>query len=286
VTSASSTVPNVLNFAARVAYDGTRYHGFQFQAGVPTIQGVLEDALEQVAEAEGRVEGAGRTDTGVHANGQVIGVRVAWRHDAAALQAAWNAHLPADICLRQMVEAPPDFRPRFSALARIYRYWVVAFGRAERSSPRRSPLTDRYALFERGPLDMRAMNQAARYLVGEHDFATFGTPTQGDSTVRRVTKAEWLEWPPVEPLDIYPGRRYVFTISANGFLQKMVRAITSTLLEVGRGQWEPECMLAALRARNRQAAARPAPPHGLVLEQVIYPGEWEQLFEPDIKNEL
>jgi tRNA pseudouridine38-40 synthase len=108
-----------------VAYDGTSYHGFQFQVGQPTIQGSLEEALGRCAEPLGRVAGAGRTDTGVHAVGQVVGVQVRWRHSLDALQRAWNAHLPPDITVRRLVEAPPTFHPRFSAVQRTYRYTVI-----------------------------------------------------------------------------------------------------------------------------------------------------------------
>ena len=111
-----------------VAYDGADYHGFQFQVGVPTIQGALEEALTAFTSVSGRVIGSGRTDTGVHAAGQVVGVRAHWKHSVADFQRAWNAHLPPSICIHQCGWAPADFHPRFSAVSRTYRYTVRQAG--------------------------------------------------------------------------------------------------------------------------------------------------------------
>jgi tRNA pseudouridine38-40 synthase len=257
--------------AGLAAYDGTGFHGFQFQVGAPTIQGELERALAAVAQPVGRVCGAGRTDAGVHASGQVVAVQVVWRHPVEKLQDAWNAHLPPAICVRRLIEAPAGFHPRFSATARTYRYTVIqAAGRR----PRCSPLTDRYALLETRPLDLAALQQAAGHLIGEHDFATFGQPTQGEATVRQVIQAEWQPVQPAPPLaDAYPGRALVFTITANGFLRQMVRSLVGTLLAVGRGELDAGQIPALLAAKARRLAAPPAPPQGLVLERVHYSGQ-------------
>lgn len=262
----------VCSVAGLVSYDGTDYHGFQVQAGVPTIQGALEMALAAFAQPESRVSGAGRTDAGVHARGQVVAVRVRWRHSVAALQNAWNAHLPPAIHVRRLVAAPEGFHPRFSARWRTYRYTVIqAAGRG----PVRAPLTDRYTWLVAQPLDWAAMQEAAQQLLGEHDFATFGQPAQGESTVRRVNQAEWQ---PVESslprLDPYPGAMWVFTIRANGFLRQMVRSLVGTLVMVGRGELSVAAFEKRLAARERSLAAPPAPPQGLVLEQVDYPDQW------------
>lgn len=256
-----------------VAYDGSNYHGFQVQVGVPTIQGALEDALAAVATPAGRVAGSGRTDAGVHANGQVIAVRLAWRHSVADLQRAWNAHLPSDISLRRLVLAPEAFHPRFSALSRTYRYRIDQYDAHGYPPPRRSPLTDRYGLFVPRPLDVEAMGAAADALIGEHDFATFGQPPQGMNTVRRIFEAEWrVVHTDLPPLDEFPGRRIVFTVRANAFLRQMVRNLVGSLLEVGRGRWAPGDMALALATRDRSRSAPPAPPQGLALEWVEYPG--------------
>jgi tRNA pseudouridine38-40 synthase len=260
--------------AGLVSYDGTDYHGFQVQAGAPTIQGALETALASFAQPESRVSGAGRTDTGVHARGQVVAVRVRWRHTVAALQNAWNAHLPPAIHLRRMVEAPEGFHPRFSALWRTYRYTVVqAAGAAP--GPRRSPLTERYAWLVAQPLDWAAMQYAASCLVGEHDFATFGQAAQGESTVRRVCRAEWQQVVSSLPaLGPDPEETWVLTIQANGFLRQMVRSLVGSLVMVGRGEWSVAEFAARSAAHERSLAAPPAPPQGLVLEQVDYPDQW------------
>jgi tRNA pseudouridine38-40 synthase len=265
--------------SALVAYDGSAYRGFQYQANAATIQCELEAALDRVVEQRGRVLGAGRTDAGVHASGQVIAVHAAWRHSLPALQRAWNVNLPDAVTVRRLQEAPVGFHPRHSALSRTYRY-TIRQGSDESlvQAPRRSPLTDRFALYEVRPLDLAAMQAAAARLVGSHDFATFGQPPQGESTVRAVQMAEWLMVEENLPLlGDYPGRRLVFTITANAFLRQMVRSIVGSLLAVGRGEWTVDDMVRALEARDRNRSAPPAPPHALVLEKVTYPAELDTL---------
>ncbi len=269
--------------AGIVAYDGTDYYGYQFQVGVPTIQGALETALQGFTAFDARVIGSGRTDTGVHANGQVIAAEVPWTHSPADLQRAWNAHLPRTIQVRRLCEATTKFHPRFSATARTYRYTVDAWaaGNAVGAVPDRSPLTDRFALYVPYDLNFGAMQQAAAYLLGEHDFATFGQPPQGENSVRTVMEARWLAVQSnLPPLTDLPGSRYVFTIRANAFLRRMVRSMVGTLLEVGRGRRQPEAVAEALVARDRSHAAPPAPPQGLVLERVEYPASVDPWFHP------
>lgn len=266
----------VVYVAGRVAYDGTDYCGYQYQVNVPTIQGELERALAEFTDLEGRVLGSGRTDTGVHASGQVIAVHAPWQHDPADLQRAWNVRLPRSIQVRALREASIDFHPRFSAVARTYRYTVdVHAGSGENGAPPKfSPLTERYALFVPYALNLDAMQRASACLVGEHDFATFGRPPQGENTVRTIFLAEWSEAEQVPALlSDSPSRRYVFTICANAFLYRMVRSIVGTLLEIGRGKRSVGTMQAALDARDRSRAASPAPPHGLTLERVDYPAD-------------
>lgn len=254
-------------------YDGTNYHGFQYQAGVPTIQGELEKALCSFTKTDVRVIGSGRTDKGVHARGQVITARVPWRHSVEALQRAWNVNLPDDIVVRKLQVAPPTFHPRFSALSRTYRYTVYDQA-GDRSEPKRSPLTDRFAWLVNQALDVSAMNQAASFLVGEHDFATFGQPPEGEVTVRQVYAAQWqIVQPELPSLPTQPGRQLVFTIQANAFLYQMVRNLVGTLLQVGLGHWSPTEVLTALLACDRSRSAPPIVPNGLVLEWVDYPAE-------------
>ncbi|MFQ5610941.1 MAG: tRNA pseudouridine(38-40) synthase TruA [Anaerolineae bacterium] len=241
-------------YGAVLEYDGTDFSGFQIQAEGRTVQGELETALRRVTQVETRVIGAGRTDAGVHASGQVIAFTVPWRHTTQDLQRALNAVLPADVALRTLRPVPGAFHPRFDAIRRTYHYTVL-------NQPERSPLGRRYACHTPQPLDVEAMRQAGQCLIGRHDFASFGRPPQGNKTVRHVTQAEWVA----------EGPRLTFVISANAFLYRMVRAIVGTLLQVGKGERAPAEMLAILEARERSLAGPLAPACGLCLVEVGYP---------------
>lgn len=262
---------SLIHVCGLVAYDGTDYHGFQLQLGVPTIQGALEAALQTVTGVQVRVTGSGRTDRGVHARGQVIDMQVPWSHSVQSLQRALNANLPSAIAVRHLQPAPTGFHPRFSALRRTYRYTV--YDRAlitDGAAPRYSPLTDRFALYVPQVLDVSAMQAGVEYLLGEHDFATFGQP-QGESTIRHLFVAEWqVVESTLAPISHYPGRCLVFTVCANAFLRQMVRNLVGVSLAVGRGEWAPEDVKSALAARERSCCTRPAPANGLVLESVSY----------------
>lgn len=258
--------------AVLVAYDGTDYFGFQYQANKPSIQAELEKALSKFCIYSGRVVGAGRTDSGVHARGQVIAVKIDWKHDLRAFVRAWNVHLPASIAVLAACDVAEDFHPRFSAFSRTYCYFVTNNLDASRQHLQRSPLTDRTSLYVPSPLDVAAMNDAAQRLLGVQDFAAFGQPTQGETTLRELLEAQWQ----VGTL-AYLGeqetryRRVVFTITASGFLRHMVRNIVGTLLLVGSHRIEPGVVHKILISKERSASAAPAPPHGLVLEKVQYP---------------
>lgn len=259
-----------------VTYDGADYNGFQSQVGVPTIQDALEEALAACAQIDGRVIGSGRTDAGVHAAGQVIGVHVRWRHGVDALQRAWNAHLPASIVVHKLQTAPQGFHPRFSATARTYRYTLCdatttpGFARVDRA-----PLTDRFALFVPRRLDVAAMQTACGHLIGQHDFAAFGQPPQGENTVRRIMAADVdVVNSSLPPLTESGKRQIVFTIRADAFLRQMVRNIVGTLVDVGLGRRSSQDVHAVLLSRDRGQCSSPAPPQGLVLERVDYPTEF------------
>jgi len=245
--------PQEQKYRATVEYDGAEYYGFQVQKARPTVQGAIEDALARTAGASVRIAGAGRTDTGVHAAGQVISFRMTWRHSLSDLQRALNARLPADIVVRDLDQAEETFHPRFSARSRVYRYTVL-------NQPLRSPLERRRAHQVAGALACGRMNSAAQMLVGCHDFATFGNPTTGRSTVREVMAATWTR----------SGEWLYFDIEANGFLRRMVRTIASALLAVGRGEWEPVVISGLLSAQDRSQGPPPAPACGLCLMQVRY----------------
>lgn len=256
-----------------VAYDGATYHGFQFQQGVPTIQGTLEEALHILSGIQIRVTGSGRTDAGVHASGQVIAATIPWRHSLTDLQRAWNANLPNTVAVRKLQVAPVGFHPRFSAISRTYRYTIFESDQpGDWSAPLYSPLTDYFALYVPYALDLTAMQAAANCLIGTYDFATFGQPPQGESTVRNLLQAEWQEVQTDLPLlTRYPGRQLVFTVTANAFLRQMVRNLVGTLLEVGLKRWSVADIKNALNACDRKRCAPPAPPHGLRLACVQYP---------------
>lgn len=272
--SADAGRSDLKQVAALVGYDGTDYCGFQVQADVPTIQGTLEEALRTFTTLQGRIAGAGRTDAGVHARGQVIGLTLQWRHGLDDLRRAWNAHLPPAIVIRRVTEPPAGFHPRFSAVQRTYRYFM-------REGVEREPLSSRYTLDIAQSLDLAAMQAAAAELVGTHDFATFGQPPQSKSTVRTVYAAEWhVEMSDLSPVAVVAERRLVFTLTANAFLQHMVRKVVGSLIEVGRGRWSGADFAEALHAANGARSAPPAPPCGLVLEWVAYPEAWRLFAEP------
>ena len=270
---------------ALVAYDGTDYSGFQVQANAPrTIQEALEEALETLTGQFCRVHGSGRTDAGVHSHGQVILATVDWKHSLDALCRAWNRYLPETIVIRHVVEAPDGFHPRFSATNRSYRYTVLHPVDGKLENVRRFPLFDRFALVEKRTLDVEAMNRAGALLVGEHDFATFGRPTQGESTVRRVDALFWaVESAGLIRLDSPHLQRLVLTVTANGFLRRMVRNLAGTLLAVGKGDWQAEDVVAALASQDRRRSAPPVLPNGLVLERVNY-SDYPHLFLEEISG--
>jgi len=238
---------------ATVEYDGTDYCGFQWQDDRPTVQGELERALAAVTRETIRITAAGRTDAGVHARGQVIAFHTGWRHPLTDLERGLNALLAEDVAVRELALVEEGFHPRFSARSREYRYTVF-------NQPLRSPLARRFSYHWSHPLDVEAMNRAARALIGTHDFATFGQPPQGENTVRRVMRAWCSREGPFVYLDI----------EANAFLRRMVRSIVGTLLQVGSGKLSPRDFAEILHAAERSLAGPTAPPHGLCLMRVNY----------------
>ncbi len=243
-----------MRYQALIEYDGTDYLGFQRQRdGQPTVQGELETAISHLARQPTSVTGAGRTDSGVHATGQVISFDLDWRHGVDALQRAINANLPADIVVQKLNEATPEFHPRFDARRRAYEYYIY-------NAAVRSPVRRQHSWHVRRNLDEVLMNQAAAHLVGIHDFATFGNPPQGISTTREVFTANWKR----------QDELLIFYIEANAFLYRMVRTIVGSLKSVGEGKWCVEDFVTALHACDRSWAATVAPPQGLYLVSVAY----------------
>ena len=244
------------NIALVLAYDGTDFHGWQRQPGLRTVQGELEKALTQLTGATPNCNASGRTDAGVHAIGQVVNFQTESRHEPATFVKALNALMPPDVRVREAREAPPDFHATLSAVSKRYRY-VIDNGRVAAD-----PFTLRYAWHVYLPLDVAAMQQAGRALVGTHDFRSFETEWPNRKTsVRTITDLA------VER----DGDRVRVEVEADGFLYNMVRAIAGTLMLVGTGK-RPEAWVGdVLEAQTRVEAGPTAPPQGLFLLHVRYP---------------
>lgn len=244
-------------YALGVEYDGTDYFGWQTQHQEPTLQATLERALSFVAGAPVEVICAGRTDTGVHALGQVV------HFDTPALRSerAWvlgcNSNLPSTLAVRWAREVSDQFHARYSARRRAYRYRLVV-------RPTRPALDGRYAVWVREALDIAAMRAAAQWLVGEHDYTSFRTVAcQARSPVRHLYRAD---------AEVH-GEIIDWHFEANAFLHHMIRNLVGSLLVVGRGERPPEWIAEVLAARDRTKAGPTAPPHGLVLMSARYPAE-------------
>ena len=255
-----------MKLALLVEYDGTGYHGFQRQSPErePTVQGVLEAAVTRISQQHAPVIGAGRTDSGVHASGQVAHVQVESRLSPADWQRALNAVLPDDVAVRRVAQAPDDFHARYSALTRSYRYTVL-----QDRWP--SPLRERYMHRVSESLDVAAVDRACATLLGEHDFRAFGrSPRDSRSGEQhscvRVMLAAGCQSAAGSDL-IY------FDFTANGFLTGMVRRLVGTLLLVGKGQLNVEAFALILASRDEAHPGASAPASGLCLTQVDYPPE-------------
>lgn len=251
---AQSPEPPARILKLTLAYDGTRFVGWQRQADGESIQGLLEQALARFDGAPVTVHGAGRTDAGVHALGQVASAEVTSRHDVASIHRGLNASLPPDVRVAAVEDAPAGFHARFSARSKTYRYVLD-------TSPVASPFTRSFAWHLPERLDVEAMRKAASALVGNRDFAAFqSTGSETSGTVRTITRS-----------DVSTHEQAVaYEVAGNGFLRHMVRAIAGTLVEVGRGWREPGSMAALLAAGSRAQAGPTAPAHGLFLVRVDY----------------
>lgn len=238
-----------------VAYDGTNYCGWQVQPNGITIESVLNHHLSELLGEEIRVIGASRTDSGVHADGNVAVFDTSARMLAERISYALNTRLPQDIRIQDSCEVPSDFHPRFQRTVKTYEYRICS-----RKFP--DPCSRLYSLFYYWELDVEQMKKAAAYLVGEHDFTSFCTKKEEVTNCVRT----------IYSLDIEKnGDQIVLRIRGNGFLYNMVRIITGTLLRVGGGLIKPEQIPEILAAQDRSAAAETAPAHGLKLVKIEYP---------------
>jgi tRNA pseudouridine38-40 synthase len=246
-------------FKVTLAYDGTDYAGFQRQSNARSVQQVLEDALGPIEGGEVTVTGAGRTDSGVHALGQVASFSLTSAIDPSELLGALNAILPEDVRVLNVEHAAQGFNARFSARSKVYRYRIF-------NARVISPFERRYALHISRNINLEHMKQAAAALEGEHDFATFQAAGGNvRTTVRTVTRSEWHE----RPLE-GGGRLLIYEIAGTGFLKYMVRNIVGTLIEVADGRRAPGSMPELLATRRRGSAGPTAQPHGLYLVRVDY----------------
>ena len=242
------------NYKLTLAYDGTRFYGWERQPGRDTIQGKLESVLTELTGKTVDVIGAGRTDAGVHARAMTASVLLDTDKTPEEIRDYLNRYLPDAIAVREVKPCGGRFHARYNALGKTYRYTCF-------DGPVKPVFDRRYVTMLDYEPDVDRMRQAAAYLQGEHDFASFcGNPYMKKSTVRTV-----------DTILIERRRdRVIFTFHGTGFLQNMVRILVGTLLEVGRGYWEPEHVAEILEAKDRKLAGPTAPPEGLCLMKVDY----------------
>ena len=248
-----------------VAYDGAPFHGFQRQPGLPTVQGAVEEALAKLFGEEVRTSVAGRTDAGVHALAQVVSLSAREGKDPVELQRKLNAMCGPAIAVLGADVAPDGFDARFSAVSRTYEYGI--FNRDVHD-----PFSRHTTWHFPEPLDEKLMAKAAQGFLGEHSFESFGRVEDGQTPVRRI-----------EMLNVERnGDLIVIRVTANSFLQQMVRSIVGTLVQVGIGRIDPDDIESILGAKDRSAAGAVAPPHGLFLVSVSYP---EELAIPNFEEQ-
>ena len=237
-----------------IAYDGTNYCGWQIQPNGITIEEILNKALSEMTGEEILVIGASRTDSGVHAMGNVAVFDTDTTIPAEKIAVALNQRLPDDIVITKSEEVPLDFHPRYCNCSKTYEYHIIN----TRIPIPTKRLTNYFVSYV---LDIDKMRQAASYLVGEHDFVSFcNVRTDVENTVRTITALDILT----------NGNEITIRITGNGFLYNMVRIIVGTLVRVGRGFYEPEKVKEILEAKDRKAAGVTAPAHGLVLVEIKY----------------
>jgi len=238
-----------------LSYDGTAYQGSQRQKNAPTVQDVLEKTLQKVLKEKTRILFAGRTDAGVHAEGQVASFKTGRKIPLKGLKRGLNALLPEDIVVRSAAQTQRLFHPRFDASLKEYRYTLW-------NDPTPSPFLRRYALHVPQKLNLKAMRRAARYLVGENDFKSFQAADERGRSSRRILRRLSIR---------RKGPLVRMTFQGNGFVYRMVRNIVGTLLQVGRGKRLPQEVKTLLKRRDRTLAGPTAPAQGLCLVRVTYP---------------
>lgn len=258
------------NIKLTLAYDGTDFKGWQIQPNVPTVQGHLVEVLCKITQENIWVHGAGRTDAGVHALGQVAHFKTQSQLPPAEFQRALNSLLPATIRVLHAEEVAPEFHARHHAIGKIYHYRIFR-GRVL------PPFIARYALHYPGTLNEDAMSEAAAHFIGEHDFTSFAgaadehehetNSAHAPSPVRVIYESQITR----SPAPVAADYELVYRIRGRSFLRYMVRKITGTLLDVGRGRFNPSDIPALLAARDPARSGATLSPHGLFMEAVEYP---------------
>jgi len=242
------------NLKLVIEYDGTNYQGWQSQKNKQTIQDVLEVVLSRIVNHKIRLIGSGRTDSGVHALGQVANFWTYSQISLTGLLKGANSLLPPDILIKSIEEVPENFHARFSATSRIYEYRIW-------NAPQPSVFHRYYYWWIKEPLNLNRMEEGVIYLIGEHDFSSFqGSDHKKKNSVREVKSAEFKR----------NGAELIFSIQANAFLRHMVRNIVGTLVEIGKEKISPPELKEILNSRNRSCAGKTAPAHGLFLKEVCY----------------
>lgn len=243
-------------YQVTLSYDGTEFKGYQRQGIKRTIQGCVEDALRKLGWTATSILSAGRTDTGVHASGQVVAFDLEWNHPVVDMLPALNGNLPADIAARQIQLVEANFHPRYDARSREYLYRILIDGT-------RDPLRERFAWRLEQPMDFSVLGRSAKVILGEHDFAAYGTPPRaGSSTIRRITRSEWQK----------NGNDLTFSICGNAFLYHMVRRLVFVQIEAAFGRIDLDRMLIKFeRGFNDHPGIAPA--RGLELIKVTYESE-------------
>lgn len=241
-------------FILLIEYDGTRYHGFQWQLGLPTIQDELEQAIRRSCGQSSRVIAASRTDAGVHAKGQVVSFWTESTLDTMTLVRALNYYLPGDIAVKAAYKASADFNVRRDALSREYHYYIL-------NSNTRSPFSQRFSLFVPKMLDIQAMNEACQLIRGEHDFVSFASSLDGSRNTWRNVYEAGIE---------KKGDFTIFRIVANSFLPHQVRSTVGLLIRLGLGKIGIDDFRDIMEARSLGLAGPLAPACGLCLKRVNY----------------
>lgn len=249
-----------MNFRLLIQYDGTEFHGWQVQSGERTVQGELTKVASLLEGGDVFVCGSGRTDAGVHAEGQVANIKLTKPFTPEKLRAAINGNLASDVRIMQVDEVPEDFHSRFSAKGKSYLYRLT-------NAQVMSPFWSRYAAHEARPIDVQKLEEAAKLFLGKHDWTAFSA-AQSDVEDRVRTVSEFSV---TERVEERAGSRMIeFRVSGNGFLRYMVRSMVGTLLEVGRGERDFDTIRTAIETGDRNLAGATAPAHGLTLLKVYY----------------